>query len=120
MENELELSHGLGGLEKFIDRHARMFSTARRTTSGAWRELPSARSTISEGSRRPTAGDVVEVLDTPFTRKHRPELIGKRLAVSNDNAHALMCYELEGSFRVGQDDVRICGVSKVLREINGM
>jgi len=116
------LESALSDVEKFIDQNARTISRT-ISRSASFKCPNTARSTISGvGICLPTVGDVVTVLNTDFTRQHRSNFIGERCVITADNqADGLMPYQIEGCDGCfGEKDVRVCGVSKLLREINGI
>jgi hypothetical protein len=117
-DQEQPFASAMSNVEKFIDQNARTIS---RTISRGGQLT--ARSCISGiGIGRPTVGDVVTVLTTDFTRQHRSNSIGQRCLITvDDQTDGLMPYQLEGcNGCFGEKDVRGCGISKVLREINGI
>jgi len=116
-DQEQPFESALSGVEDFIDQNA---CTISRTISKSVQFT--ARSSISGvGIGRPTVGDVVTVVGTGFTRQYRAESIGQRCVITvDDPCDDLVPYQLEGcSGCFGEKDVRACGVSKLLREING-
>jgi hypothetical protein len=117
-DQEQPFKSALSGLEEFIDKNARTIS---RTISRPV-QLTARSSVSGVGIGRPTVGDIVIVVSTDFTRQYRAKSIGQRCVVAvDDQSDGLMPYQLEGcSGCFGEKDVRACGISKVLREINGI